>query len=57
MTKTIVFKYTYCLCHGTAFQCVFVVPEQPLHQWLVVSSVHVCRSVSPKFQQGDFEIQ
>ena len=23
----------------------------------VVSSVHVCRIVSPKFQQGDIEIQ
>ena len=40
----------------SAFQSVHVVSEQPLHRWLVVSSFHICRIVSPKFQQGDTEI-
>ena len=29
---------------------------QPLHRWLVFSNFYVCRIVSPKFQQGDIEI-
>ena len=45
-------KHMYCLCHDTAFQFVDVVPDQPLHRWLVNSSFYVCRIVSPKFQQG-----
>ena len=55
MTET-VFMYTHRLRHDTVFQCVHVVPDQPLHRWFVVSSFHVCRIVSPKFQQGDIEI-
>ena len=56
MRETSVFKYTHRLLHDTVFQCVHVVPDQPLHRWLVVSSFYVCRIVSPKFQQGDIEI-
>ena len=56
MTETSVFKYTHRLCHDTVFKCVHVIPDQPLHRWLVVSSFHVCRIVSLKFQQGDIEI-
>ena len=39
--------YTYCLSHDTAYQC--VVPDQPLHRWLMVSSVY-------KISAGDIEI-
>ena len=56
MTKTSVFKYTYCLRYDTAFHCVHVVSDQPFHRRLVVSRFYVCRNVSPKFQQGEIEI-
>ena len=51
MTETSVFKYTHCLCHDTAFQCVLVVPYQALHRWLVVSSFHLCRFMSLSFSR------
>ena len=40
-TETSVFKYTHRLRHDTVFQYVHVVPDQPLHRWLVVRSFHV----------------
>ena len=50
MTKTYVFCAT--ILPSNVYN-VHVVPDQPLHRWLVVSSFYVSRIVSPKFQQGD----